>query len=463
MIFRVSIAMLLVLSLGLAFAKETPTREFRLDNGMKVIVKQDHRAPVAVSQVWYRIGSSYEEAGRTGLSHLLEHMMFKGTEAIGPGEFSRIVSELGGEENAFTGRDYTAYYETLSVEHLDRAFELEADRMRNVVFDEKEFLKERAVVMEERRMRTEDKPVGLTYEQLMSVAWRASPYQNPVIGWMDDLRNMRKDSLQRWYDMWYQPNNATLVVVGDVDPEQVLKLARKHFGAIPAAVVPEPRRPVEPVQRGITRVSVQVPAKQPYLIMGYKTPIIGSADHDWEPYALYVASAILDGGASARLAAELVRRDKIAASAGAQYDPYSRLPGLFLFDGTPTDAHDVAAVEQGLRDQIRRLQQEPVSPEELERVVTQAVASKVYQADSIFYQAMQIGLLDTLGLDWRLADEEIDRLRAVTPEQVQAVAQKYLVDANLNVAELIPQQAPGDDGMSSPQTAGVDRESADAY
>jgi len=460
MIFRLFISMALALSVGAASATETPTREFRLDNGMKVIVKEDHRAPVAVSQVWYRIGSSYEEAGRTGLSHLLEHMMFKGTETVGPGEFSRIVSELGGEENAFTGRDYTAYYETLSVEHLGRAFELEADRMRNVVFDQEEFLRERAVVMEERRMRTEDKPVGRTYEQLMSVAWRASPYQNPVIGWMDDLKNMRKDSLQRWYDMWYQPNNATLVVVGDVEPEQVLKLADKHFGAIPAAEVPEPRRAVEPVQRGVTRVSVSVPAKQPYLIMGYKTPIIGTADHDWEPYALYVASAILDGGASARIATDLVRRQKIAASAGAQYDPYSRLPGLFLFDGTPTDEHDVAAVEQGLRDQIRRLQEEPVSQEELQRVLTQAVAAKVYQADSIFYQAMQIGLLDTLGLDWRLADEEIDRLRAVTPEQVQAVARKYLVDDNLNIAELIPQKKPAEGEVSSRRTAGVDAEVA---
>jgi len=438
MFFRLCISFLLALLVVPVLAAKAPAQEFVLDNGMKVIVKEDHRAPVVVSQVWYKIGSSYEEAGRTGLSHLLEHMMFKGTKAHGPGMFSRIVSELGGSENAFTGRDYTAYFETLSVKHLDKALELEADRMRDVVFDDKEFQKELAVVMEERRMRTDDKPSGLTYEQLMSVAWRASPYQNPVIGWMDDLKNMQRSSLKRWYDMWYQPNNATLVVVGDVDPQAVLKLARKHFGSIPAGKVPEPRRPVEPPQRGITRVEVRVPAKQPYVLMGYKTPIIGTADKDWEPYALTVAAAILDGGNSARLASELVRREKVAASAGADYDAYSRLPDLFLFDGTPTTGHTIKDVEQGLREQINRLQNELVSKEELERIVTQAIASKVYQQDSIFYQAMEIGMLETNGLDWRLADQEIDRLRAVTPEQVRAVARKYLVDDNLNVAELVP-------------------------
>ncbi len=437
---RMFFGLALALLIAPAWAGDGQVSEFMLDNGMKVIVKQDHRAPVAVSQVWYKIGSSYEEAGRSGLSHLLEHMMFKGTEAHGPGMFSRIIAELGGSENAFTSRDYTAYFETLSVQHLDRALELEADRMRHLKFDEKEFRKELAVVMEERRMRTDDKPSGLLYEQLMSVAWRASPYQNPVIGWMDDLKHMSLAALRHWYDLWYQPNNATLVVVGDVDPQQVLKLARKHFGPIPAGRVPEPRRPVEPRQLGITRVEVHAPAKQPYLLMGYKTPVVGHAGQDWEPYALFVAASILDGGESARLSRELVRRQKIAASAGAQYDLYSRLPALFLFDGTPTDGHSLDELEQALRAQVKRLRSELVSREELDRVVTQVVASKVFQRDSIFYQAMQIGMLETLGVNWRLAEEEVRRLRAVTPEQVRAVARKYLIEDNLSVARLIPRE-----------------------
>ena len=414
--------------------------EFMLDNGMKVIVKPDRRAPVAVSQVWYKIGSSYEEAGATGLSHVLEHMMFKGTEAIGPGEFSRIISELGGEENAFTSRDYTAYFETLSVEHLDRALELEADRMRNLKLDPQEFAKEIEVVKEERRLRTEDKPSGLTYEQLSAVAWRASPYQNPVIGWMNDLDNMELADLQRWYERWYAPNNATLVVVGDVEPLDVLEKAKKHFGPIQPSELGTLKPMLEPKQRGLTRVTVRAPAKQPYMLMGYKTPVVGHAEHEWEPYALFVLASVLDGGASARLSTELVRKQKLAASAGAQYDAYARLPNLFLFDGTPTDGHTTADIEEALREQIERLQQELISEQELKRVVTQAVASKVYQADSMFYQAMEIGMLETIGLDHRMLDKEIDRLRAVTPEQVREVARKYLVEDNLTVATLVPQE-----------------------
>jgi len=412
--------------------------EFKLDNGMKVIVKEDHRAPVVVSQVWYKVGSSYEPDGITGISHALEHMMFKGTEAVGPGEFSRIVSALGGSENAFTSRDYTAYFETLSVDHLERALELEADRMRNLLLDPAEFAKEIAVVREERRLRTEDKPSGKVYEQFNAVAWRASPYRNPVIGWMNDLEHMSIDDLSAWYKRWYAPNNATLVVAGDVEPGAVRAMAERHFGPLQPSDIQSLKPAAEPEQAGETRVEVRVPARQPYLMMGYKTPIVGRSDEPWEPYALFVLSSVLDGGESARLARELVRGSGIAASAGADYGTYSRLPGMLLLDGTPTDGHSVAEVEQALRDAVARLREELIDEAELKRVVTQAVASKVYQGDSLFYQAMEIGTLETIGLDWRLIESEIDAIKAVTPEQVRTVAQRYLVDDNLTVATLHP-------------------------
>lgn len=412
--------------------------EFQLSNGMKVVVKEDHRAPVVVSQVWYKVGSSYEPEGITGISHALEHMMFKGTEKYGPGEFSRIVSALGGSENAFTSRDYTAYFETIAVEHLERALELEADRMRNLILDPAEFAKEIAVVREERRLRTEDKPTGKVYEQFNAVAWRASPYRNPVIGWMNDLEHMTVDDLAGWYRRWYAPNNATLVVAGDVQPEAVRDMAERHFGDLATSRIPALKPPAEPQQAGETRVQVRVPARQPYVMMGYKTPIVGQSSEPWEPYALYVLSSVLDGGESARLSRDLVRGSGIAASAGADYGSYSRLPGMFLLDGTPTDGHTVAELEQALRQAVARVRDELIDPAELKRVVTQAVADKVYEADSLFNQATEIGVLETIGLDWRLSTTEIDALKAVTPEQVRTVAQRYLIDDNLTVATLIP-------------------------
>jgi zinc protease len=250
---------------------------------------------------------------------------------------------------------------------------------------------------------------------------------------------MQLADLQRWYERWYAPNNATLVVVGDVEPLDVLAKAGKHFGPIARSELGTLKPMLEPQQRGLTRVTVKAPAKQPYMMMGYKVPVIGHTEREWEPYALYVLSSVLDGGASARLSSELVRKQKLAASAGAQYDPYARLPSLFLFDGTPTDDYTTADIEQALREQIGRLQDELISEQELKRVVTQAVAGKVYQADSMFYQAMEIGMLETIGLDHRMLDKEINKLRAVTPEQVRYVARKYLVDDNLTVATLAPQ------------------------
>ncbi|MGV6827574.1 MAG: M16 family metallopeptidase [bacterium] len=428
-----------MLILAPSLSAEGKVSESMLDNGMKIIVKEDHRAPVVTSQVWYKVGSSYEHDGVTGISHVLEHMMFKGTKKLGPGEFSKVVSALGGNENAFTSRDFTAYFETLSSEHLEKALELEADRMQNLVLDEKEFLKEVEVVKEERRLRTVDKPHGMVREQFNAVSWRASTYRNPVIGWMEDLDQMTIADLEEWYKRWYAPNNATLVVVGDVKPGDVFRLAKKHFGPIPASELDLHKPSLEPRQVGLTRVEVEVPAKQPYLMMGFKTPTVGNSEEEWEPFALYMLSAILSGGDSARLERELVRKEKIAASVDSDYDVYTRLQGMMLFDGIPAPGHTVPELEQAIRAQIEQLKTALVSEEELKRVVAGNVSGKVYQQDSVFYQAMIIGILETVGQRWQLADLELDRIKAVTPEQVQAVARKYLVDENLTIAILKPQ------------------------
>ena len=430
-------------------AAASDVHECMLDNGLKLLIKEDHRAPIVVSQVWYKVGSSYESSGLTGSSHVLEHMMFKGTEKYGPNEFSQIISRNGGRENAFTGRDYTAYFQTLSADRLNVAFELEADRMQNLSMAEEEFQKEVKVVMEERRLRTEDKPTSYTYEQFNAVAYRTLPYRHPIIGWMNDLENMQLEDLSAWYKRWYVPNNATLVVVGDVDPQEVLKMAQETFGKIPPGEVKPLKNMVEPEQKGITRLQVKLPAQQPYLVMGYKTPSIATAGEDWEPYALEVLAAVLDGGNSARLQRQLVRSSQIAISAGASYDSHVRLSGMLLMDAVPGEGKTVKDLEKGLLSEIEKLKTELVDENELKRVITQTVAAKVYEKDSVFYQAMKLGILETVGLGWQMDDLYVEKLKAVTPEQVQLVAQRYLIPENLTVAALDPLPM---DTMQQPST-----------
>ncbi len=412
--------------------------EYKLDNGMQVIVKEDKRAPIAVSQVWYKVGSSYEPHGITGVSHLLEHMMFKGTKQHPTGEFSRIIAANGGRENAFTSRDYTAYFQTMSADRIEISFKLEADRMRNLLLPAEEFKKELEVVKEERRMRTEDKPNSLTREQFYAVSYRSLPYATPVIGWMNDLDNMQVEDLRAWYRKWYAPNNATLVVVGDVKPEWVLQMAKKYFGPLKAETIPKLKPLREPPQRGVIRTNVRAPARQPYLLLGYKTPVISTADAEWEPYALEMLVAILDGGSSSRISKKLIRGQEIAVSAGAGYSAFSKYSGMLTMSAIPAKGYTLDDLEKALRAEIELLKSEPVSQEELQRVQAQVVASQVYELDSVFYQAMQIGTLETIGLDWRLVDSYAENMRKVTPEQVQAVAKKYLTSDRLTVAELEP-------------------------
>ena len=310
--------------------------------------------------------------------------------------------------------------------------------MRNLTLSAEEFAKEIEVIKEERRLRTEDKPTALTYEQLSAVAYRSLPYANPVIGWMGDLEQMKVEDLANWYRLWYAPNNAVLVVVGDVRPEWVLELAKRYFGPLQPESVPQQKVRSEPPQRGVTRVTVRAPAREPYLIFGFKTPAIGSGKESWEPYALEMLASVLDGGSSARFSRNLVRGQEVAVSAGAGYDAFSRLPGMFLVDGTPAPGRNMAELEQALLDEIEQLQQELVSESELERIRTQVVANKIYELDSVFAQAMQIGQLEAMNLDWRLADEYVHRMKEVTPEQVRSVARKYLVRDNMTMAQLEP-------------------------
>lgn len=427
-----------------AFAVEAPAvAEHKLPNGLRVLVKPDHRAPVVVFMVWYQVGSMDELPGATGLAHVLEHMMFKGTQKVPSGEFSRLIAEAGGRDNAFASRDYTGYFQTLHKSQLPLAMKLEADRMVNLTLSAEEFAKEIKVVMEERRWRTDDRPRSLVYEQLAAAAFRAHPYRNPVIGWMSDLTSMTVADATDFYEQWYAPNNAMLVVVGDVKPEEVFKLSAEHFGALASKSLPPRRNHEEPPQFGPIELTVRAPAELPYVLMAYRAPALRDPDRDWEPYALEMLANVLDGNEAARLNRTLVRAQRIASSANASYDGIGRGPGMFYLSITPSAGRTVAEAEKALRAEIARLVSEGVADDELQRVRSQAIASHVFQRDSMFFQARQIGALEMAGLPHRVADLFVERLKAVTAEQVREVAKRYLVDEGLTVAYLDPQPLAG--------------------
>lgn len=412
--------------------------EYTLENGLKLLVKPDTRVPVVVSQVWYKVGSSYEHNGVTGISHILEHMMFKGTENLEPNEFSKIIAENGGSQNAFTGRDYTAYFQTLEKDRLEVSFRLEADRMRNLIINEDELFKEREVVAEERRMRTDDNPRSLLREAVNAMAFMNSPYHHPVIGWMSDINHYRKADLDVWYQKWYAPNNATIVVVGDVEPAAVYALAKEYFGPLKPEKLATVKPQIEVPQKGQRQLKLKAPAELPYLMMGWKVPVITTAATEWEPYALDVLAGILSGSASSRFARVLVREQQIAAGVSAYNSAFSRLDDLFTIAGTPSQNSDIDGLQSAIYKQLEQLKMKVVSDAELARVKTQVVASEVYQLDSVFYQAMQLGIVETVGLDWQLSERYVENINAVTAEQVQQVVQKYFVDDGLTVGELVP-------------------------
>ena len=422
-----------------ALPARAEVQQFELSNGLKVILQEDHRSPVVVSQLWYRAGSIDEFNGTTGVAHMLEHMMFKGTKTVPDGQFSKLIAAAGGRENAFTSQDATVFFEQLQKDKLALAFKLEADRMQNLTLALDDYKKENQVVMEERRMRTDDQPQALVYEKMMSVAFQANPYRRPVIGWMNDLENLTVDDARDWYHRWYLPNNATLVVAGDVSLGEVKDLAMRYFGGIPSRPLPVRKPQVEPPQIGIKRINVKAPAKLPYLLMGYHVPELRDADNDWEPYALQVLAGVLDGNEGARLGKNVVREQRIATQAGASYDMVARGPGMFTLDGTPSQGKSLTDLETALRAQIQAIVKDGVSEAEMKRVKAQVIAAHVYQRDSVFYQAMLLGEYVNDGLPVTAIADEVGKIQAISPAQVQAVAAKYLVDDELTVATLDPQ------------------------
>jgi zinc protease len=421
-------------------AAAAQAQQFQLANGMTLIVKPDRRAPTVAHMVWLRVGSMDEVDGTSGVAHVLEHMMFKGTPNLKVGEFSRRVAALGGRENAFTGRDYTGYYQQIPANRLEEVMRLEADRFANNQWVDDEFRRELEVVKEERRLRTDDSPRAQLYEAFNATTFLASPYRRPVVGWMSDLDAMTPGDARAFFQRWYVPANAAVVVAGDVDVAEVRRLADRIYGAIPARAVPERKPRLEPVQSGIRRMDFKAPAEQTFVLMGFKVPKLEKLDTSDDALALTVLSAVLDGYSGARLERALTQGpDRVADSVGASNGLMGRGPQLFTLEGVPAAGKTAEQLEAALRAEVARVARDGVSEAELNRVKTQWVAGQIYQRDSVFSQARELGSQWVGGFGLDLSDRLIERLRLVTAEQVKAVAARYFGDDQLTVAVLRPQ------------------------
>ncbi|MEK7712827.1 MAG: pitrilysin family protein [Nitrospirota bacterium] len=425
--------MLIILILVLPLSLSAGVNEYKLDNGLKVLVIEDHKAPLATFQIWYRVGSRDEPAGKSGISHLLEHMMFKGTPKYGSKAFSKMVKRKGGVDNAFTTKDYTMYYQTLASDRIDISIELEADRMQNLILDPKEVIAERDVVMEERRMRYEDDPQNSLYEEVLAAAFKSHPYHWPVIGWMSDISSIERNGLLSHYKAYYSPDNAVIVVSGDVQADEIIKKIKASFEDISPAsgrVVVTSR---EGGQKGERRISLKREAELPYIIAVYHTPSFPHPDS----YALEVLGMILSGGKSSRLYRSIVYEKKLAIGASADYSGLHKDPYLFLLAATAAPGKDIKDVENALYAEIEKIKKELPSEREVQKAKNQIEASFVMGQDSIYFQAEITGMFEMLG-SWKLKEQYLENIKKITPEDVSRVAKKYLTEDNRTVGILIP-------------------------
>ncbi len=427
------LAVLIFIILLIPLSLSAKVNEYKLDNGLKVLVIEDHKAPLATFQIWYRVGSRDEPAGKSGISHLLEHMMFKGTPKYGSKAFSKMVERKGGVDNAFTTNDYTMYYQTLASDRIDISIELEADRMQNLLLAPKEFIAERNVVMEERRMRYDDDPQNSLYEEVVAAAFKSHSYHWPVIGWMSDISSIERSGLLNHYKAYYSPDNAVVVVSGDVKAEEIIKKIKASFGSISPSSGRTVVTSKEGEQKGERRIILRREAELPYIITVYHTPSFPHPDS----YALEVLGMILSGGKSSRLYKSIVYEKKLAIGASADYSGLNKDPYLFLFDATAAPGKDIKDVENALYAEIEKIKKELPSEREVQKAKNQIEASFVMGQDSIYFQAEITGMFEMLG-SWKLKEQYLENIRKTTPEDVSRVAKKYLHEDNRTVGILIP-------------------------
>ncbi|MDP9129276.1 MAG: insulinase family protein [Candidatus Binatota bacterium] len=430
---------LLVVLLAISFpaaASAAQVQEFILDNGLKVLLLEDHKSPAVTFQVWYRVGGRDEKDGKSGLAHFLEHMLFKGTPTTQPEEYSRIIAKNGGRSNAFTTSDMTVYFATMSRDKIHIQLDLEADRMANALLGDTYFEPEKKVIQEERRLRTEDNPGSALYEIAASVAYTIHPYRRPVVGWMEDIQSLTRQDLVDFYKLYYAPNNAVIVMVGDFDSDEMLAKIKAAYGKIPRGPEPPKLTMVEPSQRGEKRVTLKKEAELPMLILFHHAPNLHSPDS----FALDLLSIVLAGGKSSRLYQELVYQKRLVRGIDADYSAVSKDATGFSISAQLLPGAEPANVEQQIDRSLDKVKAELVSERELQKAKNQVEAAFIFAQDSIFGQAMKVGYYEMVG-GWRLVDSYLDNMRKVTREDLRRVAQKYLQRDNRTVGTLIPTKA----------------------
>jgi len=425
---------MLIIFLLIPISLYASPKEYILENGLKLIVIEDHKSPLATFQIWYRVGSKNDPEGKSGISHLLEHMMFKGTHKHKKGEFSKIIQRNGGSDNAHTTKDYTMYHQTLSSDRIGLSIELEADRMVNLLLDPNEVLSERDVVAEERRMRYEDDPQALLYEEVIATSFKMHPYRRPVIGWMSDIESIEREDLYRYYKTYYSPDNAFIVIAGDVNAEYVFSKVKEKFGSILASDNNKKELKVEePEQKGEKRVYLKKEAELPYMLIAYR---VSNFPHE-DSFALDVLSTILGNGKSSRLYKNIVYEKRLALNASAYYSGLYKDPFLFIIDATVAQGKDATELEREIYVEIERIKKEPPLEREVQKAKNQLESFFIFAQDSNYSKALYTGLFEMLG-DWSLMQRYIDGIKKVKPEDVQAAAQKYLTDDNKTVGILVP-------------------------
>ncbi len=429
---KIAVVILMIALATPVFSEEI--QEHKLKNGLRVLTLEDHSSPIVAFNIWYRVGSRNEKTGTTGISHLLEHMMFKGSKNFPDGIHSRLIAEAGGYDNAMTFTDFTGYYSVLPSDKIELAMQLESDRMTGLNVYDDDLQSEREVVIEERRLRTDNSTFGIILELLWATAFQAHSYHNQVIGWMTDIEHITRDDLYNHYRTYYAPNNGTIIVVGDFETESTVKMIKKYFEKLPAQKLPKPYEAVEPEQKGERRVKHHMVTQMPIVVSGYKIPGKGHPDY----YPLSVISYILSGGESSRVYKKLVYEDRSALFAGGFADA-RRDYGLFLTYAAVQPGHELESVEKSLNEELEKLKTELVSDRELEKAKNQLEAQSVFSLESNDDKSVAIGQAEFLQLDYRLYTEAPGKIRAVSKEQIMEVAKKYFQEDKRNVVMLLPE------------------------